>query len=180
MAKRDLQDKMVQEMRRRKAEAEAREKELAAKKKKKTTIIVAVLCVIVVATLSIAIPVGVVQAKRYQEVDFQTFSVPTTASAAKSMLTSYNQHKVEISGYLYPCGEAMCLCKNVVASCPYVTGTIPSDGILIRKKKGSFSMDEQYVNACVKGTMMVSTFPVVISGQETYVYIMVDDIEIRI
>ena len=166
-------------MARRKAEAETRAREAAAKKKKKVIILVAVLCTIVVVVLAVAVPLAVIKANKYTALDFRTVAVPTTTAQARKAVDKYNQRTVSIEGYLYPCGSSTVLCKEKVYTCPYVTGSIPSDSILVRKREGVFGINQQYVNARLSGTLVVSLGGTVkFEDQETYMYMLVDKVEV--
>lgn len=175
----DLAEKRKQEMARRKAAAEARQREVAAKKKKKRLIIIAIACAVVLVTLAIAVPIAVTNATQYKAINFRTVSVPTTAAQARGAVDDYNQRKVTLEGYLFPCGKSTVLCKEIVSTCPYVTGSIPTDSILVRKREGIFGVSQQYVMARVSGTLVVSSGGTIkFEDQETYMYMLVDKVEV--
>ena len=179
MANKDKQiEKRKQEMERRKAEAEAREQAVAAKKKKRVTIAVVAAVLVVAITCAIAIPVAVAQHNKYMEVNFKTFKVPTTVAEAQTM-QQYNHRNVVMTGYSFPCtAKANVLCKSAVSSCPYVTGVIPDNGIVMKRKDGkAFNLgNNEHIR--IYGRMEINTVAVEqFEGQDTYIYLIVDKVE---
>lgn len=182
MANKDKQiEKRNQEMARRKAEAEARENERKAKQKKKLIIVIVAAVLVVAIACGVGIPLGIKQNNKYMKVDFKKLAVPTTVAEAQSSgLVPYNGKNVVMEGYAFPCGsnKYYVLCKEEVATCPYVTGTVPNNGVRMEMKDGTrFNL---YSNARVRiwGTMKINTVAVEkFEGQETYMYLIIDKVE---
>ena len=171
-------EKRNQEMARRKAEAEAREKEAKAKKKRATIIAIVVATVVVLVTCAIAIPLGIAKNKAYAEVNFKRLAVPTTIADAQA-LPQYNKKKVIMEGYTFACtSKYYVLCKTEVASCPYVVGSVPDNGIRMEMKDGSYFNLGNNAHVRVHATMYVNAVNVEkFEGFETFMYLVVDKIE---
>ena len=180
MANKDKQiEKRNQEMARRKAEAEAREQALKAKKKKNAIIAIVVVSIVVLITCAIAIPLGIMQSRKYTEVNFKKLSVPTTIAEAQSM-PQYNKRNVVMEGYTFACtSRYYVLCKSEVQACPYVVGSVPNNGVRMEMKNESrFPTLGSNVRVRVYGTMYVNAVNVeMFEGLETYMWLELDKIE---
>lgn len=173
-------ERRKQEMERRRAAAEAQQKALA-QKQKRTAIIITVAVLLVIAIVcGVAIPVGINKSREYTKVNFKALAVPTTKSEATAMV-GYNNKKVELEGYTFPCTSIYyVLCKTTVNSCPYVEGSVPSDGVRMNMA-GYYYFDNigQNKHVRVKGTLHVNTLTVdYFEGYETWMYLVVDKIEV--
>jgi len=179
MAVKDKQiEKRNQEMARRKAEAEAREAALKAKKKKTATIAIVVSLVVVLVACAIAIPLGVMNSKKYSEVNFKRLTVPTSIAEAQSM-PQYNKKNVVMEGYTFACtSRYYVLCKTEVASCPYVVGSVPDNGVRMEMRDKSYFNLGNNAHVRIRGTMYVNAVNVEkFEGYETFMYLVVDKIE---
>ena len=171
-------EKRNQEMARRKAEAEAREKADKAKKKRATIIAIVVVSVVVLVTCAVAIPLAVIKSHKYTEVNFKKLAVPTTIAQAQAM-PQYNKRKVIMEGYTFACtSKYYVLCKSEVASCPYVVGSVPDNGIRMEMKDGSRFNEGNNAHVRIHGTMYVNAVNVEkFEGFEPFMYLVVDKIE---
>ena len=181
MANKDKQiEKRNQEIARRKAEAEAREQALKAKKKKNAIIIVVAVVLVVAIACGVGIPVGLRQSTKYTKVNFKSLPVPTTvAEAQNSNLVQYNGKNVVMEGYTFACtSKYYVLCKSAVQSCPYVTGTVPNNGVRMEMKDGSYFNLGNNAKVRIYGKLKINTVAVEkFEGQETYMYLILDKIE---
>ncbi len=172
-------NKIKQQIAKRKAEEEAKRKEQQAKKKKRILIIVIAAVAAVAIICAIAIPVALNNKVTYEKIELSSLDIPDSSTAAKAV-SNLNEKDVEIRGYLFPCtSQYYCLCTKAVASCPYATGSIPTDSIMIKYKDGAYFNYAQNTYASVKGELVVqSENALTFEGQKTYMYMLVDTVDV--